>query len=216
MSGLLVYWRVHSDLLRSGDVQSAIARNGLNPISRTTDLAFMSSLIDIPQDVVARAAKIKLVAFDVDGTLTDGRLWMTEDGREIKAFHVHDGLGIKRLRERGIEIALISARISHAVELRAEQLGIDHVYQGKTDKLGCLQDILSASGLSAEHACYVGDDLPDLAAMRICGLAIAVADARPEVAAAAHWQTGAGGGRGAAREVCDFIVAALPPEQDQA
>lgn len=216
MPGLLVYWRVHSDLLRSGDVQSAIARNGLNPISRTTDLAFMSSLIDIPQDVVARAAKIKLVAFDVDGTLTDGRLWMTEDGREIKAFHVHDGLGIKRLRERGIEIALISARISHAVELRAEQLGIDHVYQGKTDKLGCLQDILSASGLSAEHACYVGDDLPDLPAMRICGLAIAVADARPEVAAAAHWQTGAGGGRGAAREVCDFIVAALPPEQDQA
>jgi 3-deoxy-D-manno-octulosonate 8-phosphate phosphatase (KDO 8-P phosphatase) len=211
-----VYWRVHSDLLRSGDVQSAIARNGLNPISRTTDLAFMSSLIDIPQDVVARAAKIKLVAFDVDGTLTDGRLWMTEDGREIKAFHVHDGLGIKRLRERGIEIALISARISHAVELRAEQLGIDHVYQGKTDKLDCLQDILSASGLSAEHACYVGDDLPDLAAMRVCGLAIAVADARPEVAAAAHWQTRAGGGRGAAREVCDFIVAALPPEQDQA
>lgn len=176
----------------------------------------MSSLIDIPQDVVARAAKIKLVAFDVDGTLTDGRLWMTEDGREIKAFHVHDGLGIKRLRERGIEIALISARISHAVELRAEQLGIDHVYQGKTDKLGCLQDILRATGLNAQHACYVGDDLPDLAAMRVCGLAIAVADARPEVAAAAHWQTSAGGGRGAAREVCDFIIAALPPEQDQA
>ena len=168
----------------------------------------MSESINIPPDILARAARIKLVAFDVDGTLTDGRLWMTEDGREIKAFHVHDGLGIKRLRERGIEIALISARISHAVELRAEQLGIDHVYQGKTDKLGCLQDILRASGLSAEHACYVGDDLPDLPAMRMCGLAIAVANARPEVSAAAHWQTATEGGHGAAREVCDFILAA--------
>ncbi len=216
MPGLLVYWRVHSDYCAPAMCNPPSLAMGLNPISRTTDLAFMSSLIDIPQDVVARAAKIKLVAFDVDGTLTDGRLWMTEDGREIKAFHVHDGLGIKRLRERGVEIALISARISHAVELRAEQLGIDHVYQGKTDKLGCLQDILRATGLNAQHACYVGDDLPDLPAMQICGLAIAVADARPEVAATAHWQTATAGGRGAAREVCDFIVAALPPEQDPA
>ena len=163
---------------------------------------------DIPTDILARAAKIKLVAFDVDGTLTDGRLWLTEDGREIKAFHVHDGLGIKRLREHGIEVALISARISHAVELRAEQLGIDHVYQGKTDKLGCLEDVLRASALTAEQACYAGDDASDLAPMSVCGLAIAVADARPEVADAAHWRTRAKGGRGAAREVCDLILAA--------
>ena len=168
----------------------------------------MSSHTDIPQAIFARAAKIKLVAFDVDGTLTDGRLWFTEDGREIKAFHVHDGLGIKRLRERGIEVALISARISHAVELRAEQLGIDHVYQGKAAKLDCLRDILQASGLTGEQACYVGDDLPDLAPMSLCGLAIAVADARPEVLAAAHWHTTAHGGAGAARETCDLILAA--------
>ena len=163
---------------------------------------------DIPADILARAAKVRLVAFDVDGTLTDGRLWFTEDGREIKAFHVHDGLGIKRLREHGIEVAIISARISHAVELRAEQLGIDHVYQGKPDKLGCLEDVLHGTGLAAEQACYVGDDGPDLAPMAICGLAIAVADARPEVAAAAHWQTRARGGEGAAREVCELILAA--------
>jgi len=168
----------------------------------------MSSAADIPQDILARAAKVKLVAFDVDGTLTDGRLWFTEDGREIKAFHVHDGLGIKRLRARGIEVALISSRVSHAVELRAEQLGIDHVYQGKSDKLGCLQDLLHASGLTTEQACYVGDDEPDLVPMSICGLSVAVADAQPEVLRATHWHTHAQGGRGAAREVCDLILAA--------
>ena len=167
----------------------------------------MSDHADIPQDLRTRAAKIKLVAFDVDGTLTDGRLWYTEDGREIKAFHVHDGLGIKRLREHGIEVALISSRISHAVELRAEQLGVDHVYQGKSDKLACFKDMLHALGLSADEAAYVGDDLPDLPAMRACGLGIAVGNAHPDVARGADWQTRATGGMGAAREVCDFILA---------
>ena len=168
----------------------------------------MAAQSDIPADIRDRASRIKLVAFDVDGTLTDGRLWLTEDGREIKTFHVHDGLGIKRLSRHGIEVALISARVSHAVELRAEQLGIDHVYQGKQDKRGCLEDILRGSGLTAAQAAYVGDDLPDLAPMSICGLAVAVVNARPEVVQAAHWQTQARGGRGAAREVCDFILAA--------
>jgi 3-deoxy-D-manno-octulosonate 8-phosphate phosphatase (KDO 8-P phosphatase) len=162
----------------------------------------------MPADIRARAAKIRLVAFDVDGTLTDGRLWFAEDGRELKAFHVHDGLGIKRLREHGIEVAIISARVSRAVELRAEQLGVDHVYQGKSGKLDCLRDILHASGITEEQACFVGDDEPDLAPMSICGLAIAVANARPEIARAAHWQTRARGGEGAAREACDLILAA--------
>lgn len=165
---------------------------------------------EIPQGILARAANVRLVAFDVDGTLTDGHVWYAEDGREWKAFHVHDGLGLKRLRERGIEVAIISARISRAVQLRAEQLGIDHVYQGKDDKLACLRDILQASGLTGEQTAYVGDDLPDLAPMSACGLAIAVANAQPEVARAAHWQTRARGGEGAAREVCDLILAAQP------
>ncbi|MGH8112712.1 MAG: KdsC family phosphatase, partial [Rhodanobacteraceae bacterium] len=157
----------------------------------------MSESDNTPQALLARAAKIRLVAFDVDGTLTDGRLWMTEDGREIKAFHVHDGLGIKRLREHGVEVAIISTRVSRAVELRAEELGIIHVYQGKTDKLGCLEDILHASGLVAAEAAYVGDDVTDLPPMRACGLAIAVANARPEVAREAAWRTQAAGGMGA-------------------
>lgn len=168
----------------------------------------MPSTADFPQDLLARAAKIRLVAFDVDGTLTDGRLWFAEDGRELKAFHVHDGLGIKRLREHGIEVALISARDSHAVTLRAEQLGIDQVHQGKSDKLDCLHDVLRACGLAGEQACFVGDDEPDLAPMSICGLAVAVGNAQPPVARAAHWQTRAHGGRGAAREVCELILAA--------
>jgi 3-deoxy-D-manno-octulosonate 8-phosphate phosphatase (KDO 8-P phosphatase) len=168
----------------------------------------MPAADDIPAEVLARAAKIRLVAFDVDGTLTDGRLWYAEDGRELKAFHVHDGFGIKRLRKQGIEVAIISSRISRAVELRAGELDIDHVYQGHEDKLACLRDLLHASGIDAEAAAFVGDDVADLPAMRICGLRVAVANARPEVLEAAHWRTRANGGNGAAREVCDLILAA--------
>jgi 3-deoxy-D-manno-octulosonate 8-phosphate phosphatase (KDO 8-P phosphatase) len=174
----------------------------------------MPSPADIPADVLARAANIRLVAFDVDGTLTDGRLWLAEDGREIKAFHVHDGLGIKRLRESGIEVAIISTRISRAVELRAEELGIDHVYQGKSDKLGCLEEILRALQIARECAAFVGDDVSDLPPMRTCGLAVAVAGARPEVSAEAHWRTRARGGSGAARDVCDLILAARAQAQE--
>ncbi len=176
----------------------------------------MPEQTNIPQDVLARAAKIKLVAFDVDGTLTDGRLWLAEDGREIKAFHVHDGLGIKRLREHGVDVAIISARISRAVELRAEELGIDHVYQGKADKLACLKEILAALGIAPECAAFVGDDVSDLPPMRACGLAVAVADARPEVADEAHWRTRSPGGRGAAREACDLVLAARMQAQGPA
>ena len=173
----------------------------------------MTTSTDIPAETLARAAGIRLLALDVDGTLTDGRLLMTEDGREIKAFHVHDGLGLKLLREHGIEVAIISARVSHAVELRAEQLGIDLVYQGKRDKRACLEEILRATGIAAQAAAYVGDDLPDLPPMSVCGLAVAVANARPEVAAAAHWQTRARGGEGAVREVADLILAAQRADQ---
>jgi 3-deoxy-D-manno-octulosonate 8-phosphate phosphatase (KDO 8-P phosphatase) len=159
-------------------------------------------------DLLARAAKIRLAAFDVDGTLTDGRLWYGEDGRETKVFHVHDGLGLKRLQANGIEVALITARISHPVALRAEELGIAHVYQGQGDKRGCLLELLDALHLSPEQVAFVGDDLPDLAPMRIAGLAVAVANAHPWVAEAAHWQTSQRGGEGAVREACDLILQA--------
>ena len=166
-----------------------------------------------PADVLERAARIRVIGFDVDGTLTDGRLLLAEDGRELKAFHVHDGLGIKRLREHGIEVAIISTRISRAVDLRADELGIDHVYQGKADKLACLKEILVALDVAWDCAAFVGDDVSDLPPMRACGLAVAVADARPEVAREAHWRTRAEGGRGAARDVCDLILAARAQAQ---
>ncbi|HXD37803.1 MAG TPA: HAD hydrolase family protein [Rhodanobacter sp.] len=163
-------------------------------------------LANLPPDILARAAKIRLAVFDVDGTLTDGRLWYGEDGRETKVFHVHDGLGLKRLQAHGVQVALITARISHPVALRAEELGIAHVYQGQGDKAACLRELLDALHLQAGQAAYTGDDLPDLAPMRMVGMAVAVADAHPWIVEAAHWQTRQRGGEGAAREVCDLIL----------
>ncbi|MFC5435927.1 KdsC family phosphatase [Rhodanobacter umsongensis] len=163
-------------------------------------------LADLPADILARAAKIRLAAFDVDGTLTDGRLWYGEDGRETKVFHVHDGLGLKRLQANGVQVALITARISHPVALRAEELDITHVYQGQGDKRGCLLELIDALQLTPEQVAFVGDDLPDLPPMGLAGLAVAVANAHPWVAEQAHWQTRHAGGMGAAREVCDLIL----------
>ena len=166
----------------------------------------MDYLSNPPADVLARAAKIRLAAFDVDGTLTDGRLWYSESGHETKVFHVHDGLGLKRLQAHGIQVAIVSARISHPVALRAEELNIAHVYQGQNDKRECLRQILEALNLQPEQAAFVGDDLPDLPAMGLAGLAVAVHNAHPWVAERAHWQTRLGGGMGAVREACDLIL----------
>lgn len=165
-------------------------------------------LTDVPEDVRARAARVRLVVFDVDGTLTDGRLWYGEDGREIKLFHAHDGLGIKRLHANGIEVAFITARVSHALSERARDLGIRHVYQGQDDKRASLAELLDALSLRPDQAAYVGDDLPDLGPMRMTGLAVAVANAHAWIAEQAHWRTRLRGGEGAAREVCDLILAA--------
>lgn len=165
-------------------------------------------LANLPADLLARAARIRLAAFDVDGTLTDGRLHYGEDGRETKVFHVHDGLGLKRLQANGIQVALITARISHTVALRAEELDIAHVYQGQGDKRACLRELLDALHLTPEQAAFVGDDLPDLPPMGIAGLAIATANAHRWVAERAHWQTHRAGGEGAAREVADLLLLA--------
>ena len=168
----------------------------------------MPYLSHIPPDVLARAANIRVAAFDVDGTLTDGRLWYGEDGRETKVFHVHDGLGLKQLQAHGVVVSLITARTSHAVAQRAEELGIAHVYQGQRDKRACLLELLDALHLTPEQAAFVGDDLPDLPPMRLAGLAVAVANAHPWVSEQAHWRTDKRGGEGAAREVCDLLLQA--------
>ena len=163
---------------------------------------------DLPADIRERAARIKLAVFDVDGVLTDGKLWYTADGHELKAFNVHDGLGLKRLLVNGIEVAIITARLSHVVTERMAELGVAHVYQDQKDKRACLEQLLHALHLSADQVAYTGDDLPDLAPMQHVGLAIAPADAHAWVSERAHWRTRAGGGCGAAREVCDLILAA--------
>lgn len=162
----------------------------------------------IPAAIRERAAQVRLACFDVDGVLTDGKLWFTDDGRELKAFHVHDGLGLKRLAAHGIAIALISARSSPLVALRAHELGIVHVYQGVADKLLVFEQLLKTLAFSAAQAVYVGDDLPDLPVLRRAGLAIAVANAQAPVKQTAHWVSQFGGGAGAVREICELILAA--------
>ncbi len=163
---------------------------------------------DFTADLLARASRIKLAVFDVDGVLTDGKLWYAADGHELKAFHVHDGLGLKRLLANGIEVAIITARLSPLVTERMAELGVAHVYQGQSDKLACFEQLRSALKLELADVAYTGDDLPDLRVMLRVGLAIAPANAHPWVAARAHWHTGHSGGSGAAREVCDLLLAA--------
>jgi 3-deoxy-D-manno-octulosonate 8-phosphate phosphatase (KDO 8-P phosphatase) len=157
-------------------------------------------------DILAKAAQIKLVVFDVDGVLTDGSLFIGDDGQEYKAFHSRDGLGMKLLRKSGVEIGIITARTSEVVKHRMESLDIKHVYQGQLEKLPALKELLAKLELSFEQTAYVGDDIVDLPVMRQVGLAIAVQDAHPLAKQHAHWQTPHGGGRGAARDVCELIM----------
>ena len=165
-------------------------------------------LHDLPPEIVFRAAKVKLVALDVDGTLSDGRLWFSGDGKEIKAFSVLDGLGMKMLREHAIEVALITARESPIVQVRARELGLRHVYQGARDKLESLTHLCHALSLKPDQVAYMGDDLPDLPALQIAGLSTAPANAHPWVRERVHWCTRASGGEGAVRELCDAILIA--------
>jgi 3-deoxy-D-manno-octulosonate 8-phosphate phosphatase (KDO 8-P phosphatase) len=165
-------------------------------------------LASLPPDLLERAARIKLLALDVDGTLSDGRLWFTTDGKEIKAFNVMDGLGMKLLHENGVEVALITARDSPIVQQRARELGLRHVYQGSRDKLDSLQHLSRALSVKAEQIAYMGDDLPDLPVLRSVGLAAAPSNAHPWIRERVHCVTPAGGGEGAVRQLCDVILLA--------
>jgi 3-deoxy-D-manno-octulosonate 8-phosphate phosphatase (KDO 8-P phosphatase) len=158
------------------------------------------------QDILQKASRIKLVIFDVDGVLTDGRLYVTEDGTEIKAFHSRDGHGMKMLQESGVKIAIITGRKSSIVTHRMKELGIEHVYQGRKEKLPAFQELIAALNIAPDEVAYVGDDVVDLPVMRQVGLAIAVQDAAAWVKKHAHWQTPNFGGRGAARDVCELIM----------
>ena len=182
----------------------------------------------------ARAKKIKLIIFDVDGVLTDGTIWLfpapagsqqsnsstltkrADDGGfgiasaniiEAKGFHAHDGTGITLARYAGIKTAIITKRMSETVALRARDLKIDHVYQGQADKSEALDKILAAEGITEEEVAFVGDDIVDLPVMRRVGLSIAVPNCRKEVEESSHWMTDHEGGKGAARDAIEYILA---------
>jgi 3-deoxy-D-manno-octulosonate 8-phosphate phosphatase (KDO 8-P phosphatase) len=153
-----------------------------------------------------RAARVRLMILDVDGVLTDGRLYYGADGEAMKAFDVRDGHGIKLLRECGVDVALLTARQSQIVATRARELGVERVVQGATDKVAGLDRLSAEAGVNLQACGYIGDDWPDLAVLARVGFAATVADAAPEVRAAAHWITVATGGRGAVRELAEFIL----------
>jgi len=182
-----------------------------------------------------RAKKIKLILFDVDGTLTDGKLFFIpvppglqqtalensakQSGKpgfglasasaiEVKGFHAHDGAGISLARLGGVKTGIITKRISETVALRARDLKLDYVHQGIQDKLTCMEQIMKQDGLRPAEVCFVGDDVIDLPAMRVCGLAVAVANARDEVKKEAHFVTPNSGGNGAARDAIEYILKA--------
>jgi 3-deoxy-D-manno-octulosonate 8-phosphate phosphatase (KDO 8-P phosphatase) len=156
--------------------------------------------------VAERAGKIRLMIFDVDGVMTDGRLYYSDSGEEMKAFNARDGQGIKLLQAAGIVTAIITSRRSPLVALRAKNLGISHLQQGVEDKLTAFNELLAACGLSSEQSNFVGDDLVDLPVLRRCGLAIAVADAPDILKQHVHYVTRARGGHGAVREACELVL----------
>lgn len=158
--------------------------------------------------VLEKAKKLKLLILDVDGVLTDGKLFFDSEGNEYKSFHARDGHGIKLLRQTGVEVAVISGRKSTSVALRMKSLGIEHVYQGHENKVAAFNEIIGKIGVTHEQVAHVGDDLLDLPIMIRVGLAIAVNDANFAVKQRADWCTTLSGGQGAVREVCDFIMQA--------
>ena len=156
----------------------------------------------------ARADKVRLLALDVDGVLTDGRIYYGNTDEELKAFNIKDGLGVKLLQDAGVKVAIITGRQSEIVARRARELGIEDVVQGREDKLSALQELCDREGLALEDCAYMGDDLPDLSAIKAAGLGLTVADATRAVAAAADWQSSLAGGAGAVREACELILEA--------
>jgi len=160
-----------------------------------------------------RAANIRMLVLDVDGVLTDGKLYFDHAGNESKAFNARDGLGLKALQRCGIEVAVITGRNCKAVTHRMNQLGIKHVYQGQLKKLDALLELLELTGLDAEQVCFAGDDWIDLPVLSRVGLAVSVANGEERVKQHAHWITSNKGGDGAVREICNLILNAQEKEQ---
>lgn len=164
-------------------------------------------------DFKKKARLIELAVFDIDGVMTDGRLYIGPGGQEFKAVHIHDGHGLKRLQQAGVQVAVISGRRSEAMEARLNDLGIQHVFMGVGDKLAIFCALLEELNLEPRQVAYMGDDEPDLAPMRVAGLALSVRNAMTEVCKAADWVSARDGGDGAVREACDKIIAARVPSK---
>lgn len=168
-----------------------------------------------PLSIEERAKKIKVVIFDVDGVMTNGALGLDDAGLEFKAFHSHDGLGLKLLRNTGIRMGIVTGRCSDVVTKRAENVKIQHVYQGVEDKLEAFQQLLNEMQVSAEECVFMGDDVIDIPPMRRCGLAVTVPHAMPLVKEYAHYITQREAGFGAIRELCELIMKAQGTFQGQ-
>lgn len=160
------------------------------------------------QELNQRAAATELLILDIDGVMTDGKLYIGPDGIEFKAVSVRDGHGIKMAMREGIHLAVISGRPSAAMEHRLSELGVAHVFLAVKDKLAVFENLLAELNLKPEQAAFMGDDLPDLAVMQACGLGLAVADAAPEVLSAADWVSSRNGGAGAIREAAEWLIRA--------
>ena len=164
--------------------------------------------MQISDSVIEKARQVRLMIFDVDGVLTDGKMQLTADGEFMKSFHVHDGLGIQLLQKMGIATAIISARLTPIVNKRASDLGITYVYQGSHDKRIAFAQLLQDSGVAAHQCGFIGDDIIDVPLFSKVGFAASVANGHIEATSRAAYVTKAAGGMGAAREVCDLILRA--------
>jgi len=162
----------------------------------------------INKNLLIQLRQIKLLACDVDGVFSDGRIYMGQDGEELKAFHTRDGYGVKALQKIGVQVAVITGRKSNMVEKRMSALGVQHIYQGCEDKQPALRAIQTKISVTMSQTAAIGDDMPDLGMFQVSKCNVCVQDGHPIVAAQAHYQTRTKGGFGAVRELCDLILLA--------
>lgn len=160
----------------------------------------------IETGILDKAKKIKLFICDIDGVFSDGRIYLGNNGEELKAFHTKDGYGIKALGASGVDVAVITGRQSNIVQTRMTALNVKYIVQGEENKLPTLKKILATLNLEPEQVAYIGDDMPDYECMAYVGLSIAVNDAHPKILQLANYTTFTRGGFGAVREVCDLIM----------
>ncbi len=169
---------------------------------------------EVASSVIELASKVKLLVCDVDGVFSDGRIYLGNDGEELKAFHTKDGFGIKALVKSGVSVAVITGRRSNIVHDRMSALNVAHIIQGEENKLPALIDLIQQLKIDSNEVAFIGDDCPDLPCIEYVGLGVAVADAHPLVANKAQYQTFINGGFGAVRELCDLIMQSQHTLQD--